>query len=233
MNGVYVGCSSVSRSTSEFAIEFHEGENEIVVKVYKWSAGSYLEDQDCMRYNGIFRDVYLLHRPQGHLFDIELSFDAKGIYYDGDYEVYTPNGEVADLSTPILWNAEKPYLYTVVVTEADEFIPFKVGLRDQAVSENGELLINGVSVKLKGINHHDTHAYNGYSLIYQEMRDELLKMKELNINCIRTSHYPPQPVFIELCDELGFYVCDEADIETHGFCMRSGYNGLTLIPANP
>ena len=237
VNGGYVGCSSVSRSTSEFSIKLHEGENEILVKVYKWSVGSYLEDQDCLRYNGIFRDVYILSRPHGHLFDIDLSFDDKGIYYDGLYDVYDANLEVADLSQPILWNAERPYLYTVVIKEANEFIPIKVGLRNQAVNENGEFLINGVSVKLKGVNHHDTHAYNGYSLTYEEMRNELLKMKELNINCIRTAHYPPQPVFIELCDELGFYVCDEADIETHGFTTRSmgkGYDKDLLWPCrNP
>lgn len=220
VNGAYVGYSSVSHSTSEFAIDLKEGENEILVKVYKWSVSSYLEDQDFLRYNGIFRDVYLLSRPEGHVFDIDLAFDSKGVYYDGSYSVYDAEGKLTDLSSPVLWNAEKPYLYTVVIEQAGEFIPIRVGLRDQQVNDKGELLINGVSVKLKGVNHHDTHAYNGYALTYDEMKDELLQMKKLNINCIRTSHYPPQPVFIELCDELGFYVCDEADIETHGFCGR-------------
>ena len=191
-----------------------------MVKVYKWCVSSYLEDQDFLRYNGIFRDVYLLNRPAGHIFDIDLSFDAKGVYYAGKYQVFDAEGRVTDLSDPILWNAEKPYLYTVVVEQAGEYIPIRVGLRDQRISDKGELLINGVSVKLKGVNHHDTHAYNGYVLTYDEMKSELLKMKELNINCIRTSHYPPQAAFIELCDELGFYVCDEADMETHGFSSR-------------
>lgn len=220
INGEYVGFSTVSHSTSEFKVNLKEGENEIVVKVYKWCASSYLEDQDFFRFNGIFRDVYLLSRPQGHLFDIEIGFDSKGIYYDGNYRVFDMDMNEADLSNPILWNAEKPYLYTVVVECAGEYIPFKIGLREQSVSDKGELLINGVSVKLKGINHHDTHPINGYAMTYDEMRSELLKMKELNINTIRTSHYPPQPVFIELCDELGFYVVDEADIETHGFQNR-------------
>lgn len=96
----------------------------------------------------------------------------------------------------------------------------KVGLRDQAVSDKGEILINGVSVKLKGVNHHDTHPFDGYVISSEFMRDELLKMKKLNINAIRTSHYPPQPAFIEMCDELGFYVIDEADLETHGIAFR-------------
>lgn len=221
INGEYVGFSTVSHSTSEFKINLNEGENEIIAKVYKWCASSYLEDQDFFRNNGIFRDVYILSRNKGHLFDIEIGFDSKGIYCDENYTVYDCEGHKTDLSDPILWNAEKPYLYTVIIEAAGEYIPFKVGLRDQSVSEKGELLINGVSVKLKGVNHHDTHPLEGYAMDYDFMRNELLKMKELNINAIRTSHYPPQPDFIELCDELGFYVIDEADLETHGFVSRS------------
>ncbi|MDY3030637.1 MAG: glycoside hydrolase family 2 TIM barrel-domain containing protein [Clostridia bacterium] len=220
VNGEYIGFSTVSHCTSEFKIKLNEGENEIIVKVYKWCAGSYLEDQDFFRNNGIFRDVYLLSRNKGHLHDIEMGFDAKGVYCTEKHTVYDAEGNKTDLKNPILWNAEKPYLYTVVVESAGEYIPFKIGLRDQAVSEKGELLINGVSVKLKGINHHDTHPFDGYAMSYEFMRDELLKMKELNINAIRTSHYPPQPAFLELCDELGFYVIDEADIETHGIARR-------------
>ncbi len=234
VNGAYVGYSSVSHSTSEFAVDLKEGENEILVKVYKWCVSSYLEDQDFLRYNGIFRDVYLLSRPKGHLFDVNVGFDSKGIYYDGSFRVFDAEGRETDLSHPILWNAEQPYLYTVVIEEAGEFIPVKVGLRDQKVTEKGELLINGVSVKLKGVNHHDTHARNGYVLTYEEMRGELLRMKELNINAIRTSHYPPQPVFIELCDELGFYVIDEADLESHGFTTRDAgwaYDADNIWPA--
>ena len=220
VNGEYVGFSTVSHCTSEFKINLHEGENEIIAKVYKWCVGSYIEDQDFFRNNGIFRDVYLLSRNKGHLFDIEIGFDSKGVYCDEKYTVYDAQGQETNLSSPVLWSAEKPYLYTVVVESAGEYIPFKVGLRDQAVNDKGEFLINGVSVKLKGVNHHDTNPFEGYAMSYEFMRNELLKMKELNINAIRTSHYPPQPAFIELCDELGFYVIDEADVETHGFSNR-------------
>lgn len=220
VNGEYIGFSSVSHCTSEFKIKLNEGENEIIAKVYKWCAGSYLEDQDFFRNNGIFRDVYLLSRNKGHLFDISIGFDSKGVYCEEEYTVYDAEGHKTNLDEPVLWSAEKPYLYTVVVEAAGEYIPFKIGLRDQSVSDKGELLINGISVKLKGVNHHDTHPFDGYAMSYEFMRDELLKMKELNINAIRTSHYPPQPVFLELCDELGFYVIDEADIETHGIANR-------------
>lgn len=233
VNGEYIGCSSVSHSTSEFELHLHAGENEILVKVYKWCVRSYLEDQDFFRNTGIFRDVYLLFRPRGHLHDIDIAFDAKGIYFDGCYRIFDAAGTETDLASPILWNAEKPYLYTVIVEQSGEYIPFKIGLRDQRIGENGELLINGVAVKLKGVNHHDTHPNHGYVQTEDELRSELLKMKELNINCIRTSHYPPQPVFIELCNELGFYVCDEADIETHGFSSRKsggGYDAEGIWP---
>lgn len=238
LNGEYVGFSTVSHSTSEFKLSLKEGENELIAKVYKWCVGSYLEDQDFFRYNGIFRDVYLLSRPAGHLFDVEIGYDDKALYCDYNYTLFDAEGNEASTDNLILWNAEKPYLYTVVIEQAGEYIPLKVGFRTQSVSELGELLVNGVSVKLKGVNHHDTHPLTGYSMTYDDMRSELLKMKELNINCIRTSHYPPQPAFIELCDELGFYVVDEADNETHGFAARNaawpGYDENPLWPCqNP
>lgn len=222
VNGEYVGFSTVSHSTSEFKIELRQGENEIIARVYKWCVGSYLEDQDFLRNNGIFRDVYLLSRNEGHLFDVNVGYDDKNIYCDYDYKLYDAEGNEVKKGERILWNAEKPYLYTLVIEQAGEYIPVKIGFRTQGVSDKGELLINGVSVKLKGVNHHDTHPTMGYAMTEEFMRMELLKMKELNINCIRTSHYPPQAAFIELCDELGFYVVDEADNETHGFCSRAG-----------
>ena len=222
VNGEYVGFSTVSHGTSEFKVALRAGDNEIIAKVYKWCVGSYLEDQDFFRNNGIFRDVYLLTRPVGHLFDISVGADDKKLYCDYSYKLFDAEMKETTADSPILWSAEKPYLYTVVIEQAGEYIPVKVGFRTQSVSEKGELIINGVSVKLKGVNHHDTHPTGGYAMTEEFMHYELLKMKELNINCIRTSHYPPQPAFIELCDELGFYVIDEADNETHGFCSRLG-----------
>ncbi len=237
LNGKYVGFSTVSHCTSEFALDFVAGENEIIAKVYKWCAGSYLEDQDFFRNNGIFRDVYLLSRNEGHLFDLTVGYDDKSFWCDYAYTLFDADGNIASTDSPVLWSAEKPYLYTAVIEHAGEFIPVKVGFRTQSVNEKGEFLVNGVSVKLKGVNHHDTHPTNGYCQTEEELRSELLKMKELNINCIRTSHYPPQPVFIELCDELGFYVVDEADMETHGIASRQygcGYDQSEYWPCqNP
>ena len=235
VNGEYVGFSSVSRCTSEFKIQLHPGENDLLVKVYKWCTGSYLEDQDCFRYNGIFRDVYLLHRPKGHLFDLDIGYDDKQIFCNEPYRLFDMEGNPTDGKNPVLWNAEKPYLYTLIIEKNGEFIPVKIGFRTQAISKQGQLLINGVAVKLKGVNHHDTDPYAGYTQTPEQLHADLLKMKELNINCVRTSHYPPAPVFLELCDELGFYVIDEADLETHGFNKRlgatRGYDDDEMWPA--
>lgn len=223
VNGQYVGFSQGSHLQAEFDLTpyVHTGENTIMAKVLKWCVGSYLEDQDFFRYNGIFRDVYLLSREKNGLHDIEVHADCKSISCSAPaYTIYDAQGKIADLSEPVLWNAEKPYLYTLVVKTATEYIPFRVGMREISVSEKGELLINGHSVILKGVNHHDTHPLTGYAMTDDDIRKDLMLMKQLNMNCIRTSHYPPTPEFISACDEMGFYVVDECDNEAHGFNLR-------------
>ena len=224
LNDQFVGYSQGSHLQSEFNLTQYikEGLNQLTVKVLQWCSGSYLEDQDFFRLSGIFRDVYLLSRDKESARDIEIQVKNKTITVSEDnYFIYDGKTKLESISDPILWNAEKPHLYTVIVKSGCEYIPFKVGIRDIAVSPLGELLINGVSVKLKGVNRHDTHPTLGHYMPYEMMKDELLKMKELNINCIRTSHYPPTPELLDLCDELGFYVVDETDIEIHGFATRN------------
>ncbi len=241
VNGCYVGFTQGSHLPSEFNITpyIKPGENVLIAKVLKWCTGSYLEDQDSFRMNGIFRDVYLLSREKGHLTDIEIHADTKTIEVSApDYEIFDAEGISLGktVDNPILWNAEKPYLYTVVVHAGREYIPFLVGMRDVKVNQNG-LFINGVSVKLKGVNHHDTHPTGGWYETEEFLESELLKMKELNINCIRTSHYPPTPEFLNMTDKIGFYVIDETDIETHGFTARQmspvpGFDHHPLWPCN-
>lgn len=226
VNGEYVGCTQGSHLQSEFDITpfVETGKNTVTAKVLKWCAGSYLEDQDFLRMNGIFRDVYLLSRAKGHVRDVEIKADTRKITVsEKDYEIFDAEGNSLGkkVEKPILWNAEKPYLYTVVVKPEGEFIPFKVGMREIKANKNG-LFVNGQSVKLKGVNHHDTHYEDGWCESEEFLREELLKMKELNINCIRTSHYPPTPEFLSMTDEIGFYVIDEADNESHGFTGRFG-----------
>ncbi len=224
INGVYVGFSQGSHLEAEFDISkyLNEGNNTITVKVLRFSVGNYLEDQDFFRFSGIFRDVYLLSREHRHIKDVFIKADTRSISVSTpDYLIYDGDKCIGkEVEHPILWSAEKPHLYTVIVKGETEYIPFKVGMRDIKISAENELLINGVSVKLKGVNRHDTHPTNGYTMTDEEHRTDLLKMKELNINCIRMSHYPPTPEVLKMCDEMGFYVVDETDIETHGFGNR-------------
>lgn len=237
VNGKYVGFTQGSHLQAEFDISDYvsEGENTVTARVLKWCVGSYLEDQDFFRYSGIFRDVYLLSREENHIKDVYIKADTKTITVDAEnYEIYDNGVKLDSIDKPILWNAENPHLYTVVVRGKTEYIPFLVGMREISISDKLELLINGVPVILKGVNHHDTHPKNGYCLTEEDILKDLTAMKELNINTIRTSHYPPTPEFLNMCDRMGFYVVDETDIETHGFATRTGsHHGGYDVDGNP
>ena len=238
VNGKYVGFTTGNHMQAEFDITDFvvKGTNTVRVEVLKWTCGSYLEDQDFFRFNGIFRDVYLLSRPEGHIVDIDIRTKGNDIciHFDGsakitlldqgkELESKEATGEaVFTVENPVLWNAEQPYLYELRFEYMDEVITQKVGFRAITISDKYELLVNGVPVKLQGVNHHDTHPTNGWTMTEEDILLDLKQMKKLNINCIRTSHYPPTPRFIELCDEMGFYVILEADLEMHGFCHRYG-----------
>ena len=236
INGKYVGFTQGSHLQAEFDITdfVHSGVNTVRAKVLKWCCGSYLEDQDFFRYNGIFRDCYILQRPAGHIGDVEIIPNSRSIHIrlEGSANVTIKaqgktlvQGVVEDSyeyvpQNPVLWNAEKPYLYTVILERNGETVTFKTGLRKIEIADDYALLINGVPVKLHGVNHHDTSANRGWCQSDEELRRDLLLMKRLNMNCVRTSHYPPTPKFIQMCDEIGLYVVCETDIETHGFLRR-------------
>jgi len=250
INGKEVGYSQGTHLPSEFDISAYvrEGENRLTVAVLKWCDGSYLEDQDFYRLSGIFRDVYLLSREKAHVRDMFIKATADGAFAieldmvgstktNPILHLYSPcgcevfSGEIKDgkLSTSVkdaqLWTAETPSLYTAVVEYDGEFIPQKVGFRTVSVSDKAALLINGKAVKLKGVNRHDTHPIFGHYTPIEHMTNDLIAMKQLNINTIRTSHYPNTPEFLCLCDQYGFYVVDETDIEGHGFACRNSVNG--------
>ena len=238
VNGKYVGFTTGSRMQAEFDLTDFvvKGQNTLRIEVLKWTCGSYLEDQDQFRFHGLFRDVYLLSRPQGHIVDIDIHTEdnkiliklegsAKITLLDQGKELQTleADGEAEfTVENPTLWNAEKPYLYELRFESQGEVITQKIGFRTISISDKYELCINGVPVKLQGVNHHDTHPTNGWSMTEADMLLDLQQMKKLNINCIRTSHYPCAPRFVEMCDELGFYVMMEADLEIHGFIQRYG-----------
>lgn len=246
INGKYVGYSQGSHLQAEFDISAFVvlGENTVTVKVRKWCSGSYLEDQDFFRFHGIFRDVYLLSRPKGHIVDIKIITENNliKINFEGsaNIKLYDDKTLIDEqnaknyiefvVENPTLWNAEKPYLYELVFTYKDEIIKQKIGFVTYGISDKNEFLVNGVSVKLKGVNHHDTDAEKGWTMTEEDIRKDLVLMKKLNINTIRTSHYPPTPRFLELCDEMGFYVMLETDLEEHGFFNReAGGNGYDCV----
>ncbi len=237
INGNYVGFTEGSHLEAEFDITdfVRVGENTVRVQVLKWCAGSYLEDQDAFRMNGIFRDCYILNRPDGHIRDIDIKTEKSIICVrtdkKADISLYDIDGAFIEkkasvnkaeflINSPKFWNAEKPVLYTVKLERDGEIITQRTAFRTIEISRKKELLINGVPVKLYGVNHHDTNAFNGWYQTDEELRYDLEQMKKLNINCIRTSHYPPTPKFLDMCDEMGFYVVLENDIETHGFSLR-------------
>lgn len=237
VNGSFVGFTQGSHLQAEFDITpfVRQGENTLRVKVLKWCCGSYLEDQDFIRLNGIFRDCYLLQRPKNHIVNIRIEAADGAITVQADQEadiaLYDALGQLLDavkcaafanltVRNPIPWNAEEPYLYTVRLERNGEIITRRVGFRTIGISAEGALLINGTPVKLHGVNHHDTDKTKGWYQTDAELHRDLALMKSLNVNCVRTAHYPPPPRFLELCDEMGFYVVLETDLETHGFVRR-------------
>lgn len=239
VNKQFVGYSQVSRCTSEFDITAFvtEGENRLDVLVVKWCDGSYLEDQDCFRLSGIFREVYLLGRPENHIkdfyvrSDVAESLDSVNVELENtycgeispEYTLVSPTGETVycggdnsfTVENPVFWNAEEPKLYTLVIKAGEEIIAQKIGFKRLEI-KGSVVYLNGKSVKLWGINRHDSHPEGGYTATVDEMLRDLYLLKQANCNCIRTSHYPNDPRFLALCDELGFMLVDEADIETHG-----------------
>lgn len=243
INGEEAGYSQGAHLPSEFDITkyLNAGENTITVKVYKFSNGTYLEDQDFYRLSGIFRDVYLLARDSEHIRDIFVKQTLDAEYKNGsveieidgvseaEVEIYAPDGKLAasctakngkasaEIKNVKKWSAETPDLYTAVLKCGTEAIAQEFGFIKIEVAKNCAMLINGVEVKIKGVNRHDTHPELGHYTPIEHMTQELMQMKRHNINTIRTSHYPNTPEFLKLCSRIGFYVIDETDIETHGY----------------
>ena len=242
VNGTYTGYSQVSHATSEFDVTdvIEEGENTIAVLVLKWCDGSYLEDQDKFRMSGIFRDVYLLKRPeeavQDYRITTEITEACAKITLDISYYQETPvtvsvedaAGTVAaqavinkagtvtlEIANPELWNTEHPYLYTLILQSADETIEDAIALRTVAIQDR-VLYFNGQAIKLRGVNRHDSDPVTGFTVDVAKIKKDLALMKEHNFNAIRSSHYPNAPYFYQMCDRYGFLVCDEADVEAHG-----------------
>ncbi|WP_331279637.1 glycoside hydrolase family 2 TIM barrel-domain containing protein, partial [Oceanivirga salmonicida] len=260
INNKLVGYSQGSRETSEFDITnfLVIGENNIKVVVYKWNVFSYLEDQDMWWLSGIYRNVYIvsnyitediftkttLDDTYNHgILDLELKFYEKvkniNIYLGDKKYKYEINSkyfrEKIIVENCLKWSAEIPNLYDFKLEILDkndniiEIIEQKIGFRSVELKDS-VVLINGQYVKFKGVNRHEFNAITGRTLSIDDMVKDLEIFKENNINAIRTSHYPNDPRFYELCDKYGFYVINEADLETHGLDIINQRNSLNNDP---
>lgn len=261
INGKRVGYSQGSMTPAEFRITdaIHAGENSITAEVYRYSDGTYLEDQDMWFLSGIYRDVYLYAENDIYLRDFYARAELDEACQDATLSVWTgvanwgketvedivldaalvggtklsfeplelvalPGNTrsffTADIEKPLQWSAEAPNLYTLVLTlrKGDQVLSCKsVRIGFKRIEIKGEqLLVNGSPVLLKGVNRHDFDPDHGWAVPRERYYEDLNLMKQANINAIRTSHYPDDPFFYELCDEYGFYVMDECDMETHG-----------------
>ena len=242
VNGTYAGYSQVPHATSEFDVTdlLNEGENTLAVLVLKWCDGSYLEDQDKFRMSGIFRDVYLLKRPERTIRDYYITTDVEKdsvvvkldmhfaepvetkVTIEDKYGAVVARGEAAEngvleltVLNPVLWNAENPYLYQVILTMPDEVIVDRIGFRTIEIKDK-VVYFNGEKIKFRGVNRHDSDPETGFVINARQIKKDLMLMKQHNFNAIRSSHYPNAPYFYQMCDEYGFMVIDEADIEAHG-----------------
>ncbi|MFJ8487964.1 glycoside hydrolase family 2 TIM barrel-domain containing protein [Streptomyces sp. NPDC094038] len=236
LNGTDIGGFKGSRLPHEFAVGqlLKPAGNVLAVRVHQWSAGSYLEDQDQWWLPGIFRDVTLLHRPAGSALDffVHASYD----HVDGVGTLRVDSDVAGRVTVPELgidvatgepvtvpveaWTAETPRLYDGVLATEGERVPLRIGFRT-VVLEDGLIRVNGRPVLFKGVNRHEWHPEKGRALDPETMLADVLLMKRHNVNAVRTSHYPPHPAFLDLCDEYGLWVIDECDLETHGFTEQA------------
>ena len=271
VNGSYIGYATDSFTPSEFDVTgaVVSGTNTVAVRVMKWSAGSWIEDQDFYRFSGLFRSVVLRRLPVRHVRDVrtrvevaddlasalvrvDLAIDEGGptpvvgddrggatLTLEGVGEL-TPDGAGAwsiEVADPHLWSDEDPHLYDLVIEVRDssgtplEYIPLRVGLRRFGI-EDGVLRINGSRVVFRGVNRHE-FGLQGRVMTPERTWDDLVFMKAHNINAVRTSHYPNNSFLYAMCDELGLYVIDEMNLESHGMWDRIEYAGMPVEEALP
>lgn len=257
VNGEYVGLSKGSRLPAEFDVTslIHKGENLLAVKVFTYSDATYLENQDMLMASGIFRDVYLLQVGRVNVWDYRVTTDLKGFdvkvsleYHEepgytvrmilDDQSVCLKAGETVnhrfDVESPKLWNAEEPNLYDLTLEllyegEPVEIHSKRVGMMHTYVKDD-HFYVNGTPVYIKGVNRHEYDCKNGRAISVELIEKELRMIKENNLNAIRCSHYTNHPAFYEIASEIGLYVMDEADLETHG-CGVTGDQGY--LSKNP
>ena len=249
VNGKYVGYSEDSKVAAEFNITKYlkPGKNLIAMQIMRWCDGSYLEDQDFWRFTGIAREVYLYATPKVHIQDVfvkqdylqgngVLNVDVKlaGGKAPVEAKLYDAEGKLvaeglnATVANAKPWTAETPYLYTLEIAvkkgaETTEVIKQRVGFRHIEI-KGGQLLVNGQPILIKGADRHELDPDGGYIVSVERMIQDIKIMKQLNINAVRTCHYPDYPRWYDLCDEYGLYLTAESNLESHGM----GYREHTL-----
>lgn len=269
LNGAYVGYSQDSFTPSEFELTpyVREGENKLAAQVFKWTSGSWCEDQDFYRFSGIYRDVYLYAVPEVHVSDVrirtllddtyrtaDLTVDVKAtgtgrirltLSRDGEElqsleeELRETSGYVMRVDRPLLWSAEEPALYDLLLEVMDEkgavteVIPQRVGFRRFEMKDS-VMTLNGKRIVFKGVNRHEFSSNTGRCVSREELIKDLQTMKRNNINAIRTCHYPDAVGIYELCDEYGIYMIAENNMETHGTWDVNGPAGnyAEIVPCD-
>ena len=246
VNGEYVGFSKNSRSPAEFNVTsfVHPGSNVVALEVYRYSDGSYLEDQDMFRLSGIFRSAWLLRRPKERIRDffvtaapvkegefsgdwrVKVDCDADVtvyLYTFDDKPVYSGKEKSFVVEKPRLWSAEEPNCYKIVLENGNEFVSSLFGFRVSEIKD-GRYYLNGKKIKLKGANRHETHPMYGHYVPPETQEQDIRELKGANCNCVRNSHYPQDDYWYYLCDVNGIYLVDEANVESHGY----GYGESSL-----
>lgn len=269
-NGEYIGYSEDSFTPAEFELTAYvqDGENKLALQVFKWTSGSWCEDQDFFRFSGIFRDVYLYSIPAVHVRDmriktllddsfergtLEVALEAIGsgraelVLSERGAEVTRGEAQLTDggivtvkmtAEQPRLWSAEHPELYDLTVTvynrsdELEEIIPQRIGFRRFEIKD-GLMKLNGKRIVFKGVDRHEFSSRRGRVPCYQELVQDIITMKQHNINAIRTSHYPNDSTLYALCDEYGLYLIDECNMETHGMWDMVGRGVWPIEKALP
>jgi beta-galactosidase len=245
LNGTELGWSTGSRLTTEFDVGplLRPTGNVLDVRVRQWSPASYLEDQDMWWLSGIFRDVAVIARPAEAVDDffVHASYDegAGVLRVETDAPARLDVPELGLLDVPAAgphrleniepWSAEEPRLYAGVLRAGGEHIALRIGFRTVEIRD-GLLTVNGRRVLFRGVNRHEWNPDRGRAVTAEDMRRDVQLMKQHNINAVRTSHYPPHPDFLDLCDEYGLYVVAECDLETHGFSVVDWRNNPSDDP---
>ena len=258
VNGNHVGFGKVSRLPSEFDITgfVKIGENDITVRVYKWSDGTYLEDQDMWWLSGIYRDVELINEEKNAVLDLRVNGTLDDSYKNGFFtagitmkqagtnlgwklsykgktvlegELVSEGKDIcieAEIPEVHTWTAETPELYEFTVMTENQEVTVRCGFRKIEIKDKN-FRVNNQVILLNGVNHHDYNPREGRRVTREQMESDIRLMKQYNINAVRCSHYPANEYFYDLCDEYGLYVINEADLECHGFEWVENYTWIT------